>query len=150
MRFRVVAKVLSLLCGIISIFMLWPLAWALSDRSSDIWPLLQAMFCGFGFSAVLLATGWKAHARELGAREAFAVVTLSWVLASVVGGLPYFFNGSVATFTDAFFEAMSGFTTTGASVLTDIQSNPRGILFWRDLTHWLGGMGIIVLSLAIL
>lgn len=150
MRFRVVAKVLSLLCGIISIFMLWPLAWALSDRSSDIWPLLQAMLCGFGFSAVLLAIGWKAHARELGVREAFAVVTFSWILASAVGGLPYLFNGSVSTFTDAFFEAMSGFTTTGASVLTDIQSNPRGILFWRDLTHWLGGMGIIVLSLAIL
>ncbi|GAB1428501.1 hypothetical protein MASR2M17_19310 [Aminivibrio sp.] len=78
------------------------------------------------------------------------MVTLSWVIASVVGALPYYLYGTVPTFTDAFFEAISGFTTTGASVITVIESNPRGILFWRDLTHWLGGMGIIVLSLAIL
>jgi len=72
------------------------------------------------------------------------------VLAAAIGALPFYFGDMVPTYTDAFFEAMSGFTTTGATVLGDIESQPRGLLFWRSLTHWLGGMGIIVLSLAIL
>jgi len=94
--------------------------------------------------------GRNSRTHDLGIREAFAAVSLSWVMASCIGALPYFLYGSVPTYTDAFFEAMSGFTTTGASVFTNIEANPRGILFWRDLTHWLGGMGIIVLSLAVL
>ena len=83
-------------------------------------------------------------------REAFAIVSFSWVVASAIGALPYVLHGTTANFTDAFFEAMSGFTTTGASILSNIEENPRGILLWRALTHWLGGMGIIVLSLTIL
>lgn len=150
MRLAVVAKVLSLLCAIISIFMLLPLVWSLADGSPDLYPLLGGIGLGSVLSVLLFTLGYRAKAKDLGVREAFAVVSLSWVFASIIGGAPYFLNGTVPTFTDAFFEAMSGFTTTGASVLTDIQSNPRGILFWRDLTHWLGGMGIIVLSLAIL
>jgi len=149
-RLAVVAKVLSLLCLIVSLFMVFPMAWSLADGSNDLSALLGGMGTGLVVSAVLFAAGFKAKARDLGVREAFAVVSLSWVFASAIGGVPYLLNGTVSSFTDAFFEAMSGFTTTGASILTDIQSNPRGILFWRDLTHWLGGMGIIVLSLAIL
>ncbi len=150
MRLAVVAKVLSLLCAIISVFMFFPLAWSLSDGSHDLYPLLGGIGFGLVLSALLFALGYRAKAKDLGVREAFAVVSLSWIFASVIGGIPYLLFGTVPTFTDAFFEAMSGFTTTGASVLADIQSNPRGILFWRDLTQWLGGMGIIVLSLAIL
>ena len=150
MRFRVVLKVLSLISGIVALFMLWPLAWAIWDGSADVNPFMESIAAGLVFSAALFLIGRDADYADLGVREAFAVVTFSWVVASVVGGLPYLLHGTVPSFTDAFFEAMSGFTTTGASVLSDIEANPRGILFWRDLTHWLGGMGIIVLSLAIL
>lgn len=150
MRPAVVAKVLSLLCAIVSLFMVFPILWSLVDGSGDLFPLLWGMGAGLGVSALLFMVGSKAKVGDLGLREAFAVVSLSWVLASAIAGIPYLLNGTVPTYTEAFFEAMSGFTTTGATVLTDIQSNPRGILFWRDLTQWLGGMGIIVLSLAVL
>lgn len=150
MRLAVVAKVLSLLCAIISLFMIFPMAWSIFDRTQDIPAFAGGILGGLAIAVLLFILGFRGKARDLGVREAFAVVSLSWVFASAIGGIPYLLNGTVSSFTDAFFEAMSGFTTTGASVLTDIQSNPRGILFWRDLTHWLGGMGIIVLSLAIL
>jgi len=150
LRPAVVAKVLSLLCAIVSLFMVFPILWSLADGSGDLFPLLWGMGAGLGVSALLFVVGSKAKVGDLGLREAFAVVSLSWVLASAIAGIPYLLNGTVPTYTEAFFEAMSGFTTTGATVLTDIQSNPRGILFWRDLTQWLGGMGIIVLSLAVL
>lgn len=83
-------------------------------------------------------------------RDGFAAVGLIWLFTGVVGALPFFFSGHFSSFTDCFFEAVSGFTTTGASILTDIESLPKGILFWRSLTHWLGGMGVLVLATAIL
>ncbi len=150
MRIRIVAKVLALIGGVVSLCMLWPMGWAYMDKTSDLAPLGIGMLSGFCISAVLYLWGRKAKGSELGPKEAFGVVTFAWILASVIGGIPFWLNGTVPTFTDGFFEAMSGFTTTGASVLTDIESNARGILFWRSLTHWLGGMGIIVLSLAVL
>ncbi|AER67155.1 potassium uptake protein, TrkH family [Thermovirga lienii DSM 17291] len=150
MRFMVVLKVLGVLSAIISAFMIWPLGWAIIDGSSDVLPFVKSVTIGLLTSLAFLFLSRKSKIQDIEAREAFVIVSLSWIVASAIGGLPYLFNGTVKTFTDAFFEAMSGFTTTGASVLTDIQSNPRGILFWRDLTHWLGGMGIIVLSLAVL
>ena len=88
--------------------------------------------------------------KDLGKREGFIIVSLVWILFAFLGSLPYIFTGAIPNLTDAFFETMSGFTTTGSSVLNNIESRPHGILFWRALTHWLGGMGIIVLSLAIL
>jgi trk system potassium uptake protein TrkH len=87
---------------------------------------------------------------ELRLREGFALVTLTWLAFALFGSLPFFISGYIPAFTDAFFETMSGFTTTGASILTNIESLPHGLLFWRSFTHWLGGMGIILLSLAIL
>jgi trk system potassium uptake protein TrkH len=150
LRPAVVAKVLSLLCAIVSFFMIFPILWSLADGSGDLLPLLWGMGAGLVISTLLFVVGSRAKVGDLGIREAFAVVSLSWVFASAIAAIPYLLNGTVPTYTDAFFEAMSGFTTTGATVLTDIQSNPRGILFWRDLTQWLGGMGIIVLSLAVL
>lgn len=88
--------------------------------------------------------------KELSHREGMAIVGLSWAVAGLLGGVPLFFSGDFASFTDAVFEATSGFTTTGASVLTQVESAGRGVLFWRALTHWLGGMGFVVLSLAVL
>lgn len=88
--------------------------------------------------------------RELSHREGFAIVAFAWLSATFFGSLPYLFTGSLESFTDAWFETASGFTTTGSTILTDIEKHSHAILFWRCLTQWLGGMGIIVLSLAVL
>lgn len=90
------------------------------------------------------------HNKEMNKREGYIVVTFGWVMMSLCGALPYVFTGAIPSFTDAFFETMSGYTTTGASILNDIEAVPKGVLFWRSLTHWIGGMGIIVLAIAIL
>jgi len=150
MRVGIVCKILGLLGIVVSLWMLWPIFWAAIDGSNDLVPLLYSMAFGLAISGVFLLLGRGKKAGDMGPREAFAAVGLSWFLVSAIGGLPFWLHGTLTTYTDAFFEAASGFTTTGASVLIDIQSVPRGILFWRSLTHWLGGMGIIVLSLAIL
>ena len=88
--------------------------------------------------------------RDIGRREGYIIVTLVWIVFSFFGSLPYVISGAIPNFTNAFFETISGFTTTGSSILADIEALPHGILFWRSITQWLGGMGIIVLSLAIL
>lgn len=87
---------------------------------------------------------------EIRSREGFAIVTFAWTGAAIFGALPYLFTGVIQEFVPAVFESMSGFTTTGATVFSEIETLPHGILFWRALTHWLGGMGIIVLAIAIL
>lgn len=92
----------------------------------------------------------KKHSKIIQKREGYLIVTFGWLLMTLAGTLPYLFSGSIPHFTDAFFETMSGFTTTGSSILNDIESAPKGILFWRSFTHWIGGMGIIVLTIAIL
>jgi len=92
----------------------------------------------------------REHQKDLGKREGYIVVTFGWVFMSLSGTLPYIFTNSIPLFTNAFFETISGYTTTGASILDDIEAIPYGVLFWRSLTHWIGGMGIIVLAIAIL
>ncbi len=97
---------------------------------------------------VMFAT--KNHRKNLKAREGYIVVTFGWLLMTFSGTFPYLFTGTIPDITNAFFETMSGYTTTGASILSDIEALPKGILFWRSMTHWIGGMGIIVLAVAIL
>lgn len=92
----------------------------------------------------------KFKRENLGKREGYVIVSFSWVIFSLFGALPFYITVSDLSFTDAFFETISGFTTTGSTIFSDIESLPEGLLYWRALTHWLGGMGIIVLSLAIL
>jgi trk system potassium uptake protein TrkH len=92
----------------------------------------------------------KDHQKVMNKREGYIVVTFGWIVMTLSGTLPYLFTGSIPDFTNAFFETMSGYTTTGASILDDIEAVPYGVLFWRSLTHWIGGMGIIVLAVAIL
>ena len=92
----------------------------------------------------------RKHSKEMNKREGYIVVTFGWLVMALSGTLPYVFTESIPQFTNAFFETMSGYTTTGASILDDIESIPKGVLFWRSLTHWIGGMGIIVLAIAIL
>lgn len=88
--------------------------------------------------------------KQIKKREGYLIVTLGWVIMSLSGTLPYIFTGTIPSFTNAFFETMSGYTTTGATIINDIEAMPRSILFWRSTTHWIGGMGIIVLAIAIL
>ena len=92
----------------------------------------------------------KAKDSSLGKREGYVIVSMSWLVISLFGSIPFILSGAIPNFTNAFFETISGFTTTGASILNDIEVLPKGILFWRSMTHWMGGMGIIVLTLAIL
>ncbi|WP_158975741.1 TrkH family potassium uptake protein [Cellulophaga sp. L1A9] len=92
----------------------------------------------------------RGHKKEVKRKEGYIIVTGGWLVMSLSGVLPYLFSGAIPDFTNAFFETISGYTTTGASILDDIEALPEGILFWRSLTHWIGGMGIIVLAIAIL
>ncbi|NLW56103.1 MAG: TrkH family potassium uptake protein [Firmicutes bacterium] len=126
--------------------MFFPLLVALIDHGVDL-----PAFCG-AIIMTLLVGGGLTLIKPVGdfrRREGFAVVGVGWVLIVFLGALPFFLSGIVATYTDAFFETMSGFTTTGATILPAVEGVPRGILLWRSLIHWLGGMGIIVLSLAL-
>lgn len=97
---------------------------------------------------VMLRT--RNHRKEMNKREGYIVVTFGWLVMALSGSLPYIITDTIPVFTDAFFETISGYTTTGATILNDIEILPKGILFWRSLTHWIGGMGIIVLAVAIL
>ncbi len=92
----------------------------------------------------------RGHKKEVKRKEGYIIVAMGWIIMSASGILPYILTGSIPGVTNAFFETMSGYTTTGASILEDIEALPEGILFWRSLTHWIGGMGIIVLAIAIL
>ncbi|MFS4469552.1 TrkH family potassium uptake protein [Maribacter sp. 2210JD10-5] len=92
----------------------------------------------------------RGHRKEVKQKEGYIIVTFGWIVMSISGMLPYIFSGALPDITNAFFETVSGYTTTGASIMDDIESMPEGILFWRSLTHWIGGMGIIVLAIAIL
>lgn len=102
------------------------------------------------FIGTLLMFATRGHSKELKKREGYIIVSFGWIFMALSGTLPYLISEAIPGFTNAFFETMSGYTTTGASILNDIESIPRGILFWRSLTHWIGGMGIIVLAIAIL
>ncbi len=92
----------------------------------------------------------KPKSTHLKKKDGYLIVTLGWLILSLTGMLPYLFSGTIPSVADAFFETISGYSTTGSSILTDIESMPKGILFWRSATHWIGGMGIIVLTIAIL
>ena len=147
---RQVLKILSSLLMVIAVFMLIPAGMALYNRD---WHLLKSFLIPiviifiYGISMLWFTRADKKQ--YFSTRDGFLLVTLSWVLAAFLGSLPFCISGSIPSLTDAFFESMSGFTTTGASILTDIESLPKPLLFWRSLTHWLGGMGIVVLIVAI-
>ena len=109
----------------------------------------EAILASLGFG-IVMRIFFKHDAEDLGACEAYAIVSFGWVSLTFFGCLPFWLSGACATFCDAYFETMSGFTTTGATILTDIRQLPMGVMFWRSLTHWLGGMGIVVFFVAVL
>lgn len=150
MKLKIVARFLAVIVFLISACMIMPLVWAVREGGNEIRAFAYSIALGSLFSITLLLFSYKAQARDMGTREAFAAVALAWIFASFQGCLPYYLGGYVSDFTEAYFEAMSGFTTTGATIFRDIETLPRGIIFWRAVTHWLGGMGIVVLTLALL
>ncbi len=101
-------------------------------------------------AGVLLMFRTREHKKEISKQDGYIVVTFGWIIMALSGTLPYVITDTIPSFTNAFFETMSGYTTTGSTILKDIERLPEGILFWRSLTHWIGGMGIIVLAIAIL
>lgn len=111
--------------------------------------LLAASLVAIGIGAILMVLT-RGHIKELAKKEGYLIVTMGWLIMAFAGTMPYLFTGAITNYTDAFFETMSGFTTTGASIMNDIEIMPKGVLFWRSTTHWIGGMGIIVLAVAIL
>ncbi len=150
MNGKLILKVVSVLLLIIAAFMLAPVVVALLYREIEMLPAFLFPMGGVALvsGAYVLATA--GNRGTLSTRSGFFLVTLSWLGAAGVGALPFVISGYVPSYTDAFFETMSGFTTTGATILSDIEALPYSLLFWRSLTHWLGGMGIIVLTVAIL
>ena len=146
---RVVAYVLGRLVMIEAVFMAFTIPVSLIYKEDDTLMLTLSSLITLG-GAIFLTLLSRKPERSLGKKEGFLVVTLSWVLFSLFGSLPFILTGAIPNFTNAFFETISGFTTTGASIINDIESLSHSILFWRSMTQWLGGMGIIVLSLAIL
>lgn len=111
--------------------------------------MLYASLVAMGAGGIIMLLT-KNHRKEIQKREGYIIVTFGWIFMALIGTLPYLFTAAIPDFTNAFFETMSGYTTTGASILSDIESVPKGVLFWRSITHWIGGMGIIVLAIAIL
>lgn len=146
---RQVVKIIGALLLIEGFFMLVTAGVSYYYHEDDLNALLYsaAITGSVGLIGVGTARGSK---RQLGTREGYLIVGTVWIFFSLFGMLPFLISGYIPSVADAFFETMSGFTTTGASILTNIDSMPHGLLFWRALSHWLGGLGIVVMSMAIL
>jgi trk system potassium uptake protein TrkH len=152
-KLRPVAGILGVLIVFLGFALLLPAGVGLIYGEAEWWSFLLGSLASIGSGAVL----WKYYQprADIGIREGFLIVGLAWLTLSLIGAVPFVLSGVLDSYTDAFFEIASGFTTTGATILggantPTIEALPRAFLFWRSLAHWLGGMGIIVLTLAIL
>lgn len=148
MNYGIVLKVLGILLLIESLLMVPSYIIALFTKGDDalsfLITILLTAAIGLGLASI------KRVRHRIIARDGFAIVTLGWIFASLLGALPLYLGGSTTTYIDALFEIVSGFTTTGATIMADVEILPKGTLFWRSLTHWIGGMGILVFTLALL
>ena len=149
MRYRSISRLLGLLTVSISLNMVGALLWAFYYRETVWKEILLSIGISLLLGTLLFYFGKTHKQMALTRKEALFFVGCGWIFAGIVGSLPFWISGYIPNFYDAFFETISGFTTTGASILTDIETMPKGLLFWRSYTHWLGGMGIIVLFVAI-
>lgn len=140
--------------GIIILFlglsMIAPIGVSLYYRDGSTLSLFGSMIITAGVGALLFFFTKNENENQLSHRDGVSIVTFGWMAAGLAGSVPYILSGAIPDFTNAYFESISGFTTTGASILADIEVIPPGILLWRSITQWFGGMGIIVLSIAIL
>ncbi len=148
MQKRRVLHAVGLLTALSGLTMLLPAAVAAAYGEAAWIPIA-------GAAAITVGSGWLmsrlgGSSGEISLRDGFAIVTLGWVSVAAFGSLPFLLTGTIPSVAGAFFESVSGLTTTGSTVVAHIDALPRGIVFWRSLSHWLGGMGIIVLSVAIL
>lgn len=147
MNYRVILNILARILLIEAALMLLPVIVALI-YGEGVWAFLITM-------AILLAAGGlmmmiPVKSRRIYAREGYITVAVSWIIMSLAGALPFTLSGCIPNYIDAVFETVSGFTTTGSSILTDVEALPQGMLFWRSLTHWVGGMGVLVFALAVM
>jgi len=148
-NFRFITNIIGKLLFVESAFLMLCILVALYYQENDLWAFVAS-------SAITLAAGSlmtftvKVKDRTLAKRDGYFIVTITWIIFTIFGCLPYLLGGSIPSVVDALFETMSGFTTTGSSILNDIEALPHATLFWRSLTQWLGGIGIIMLFLAIL
>lgn len=148
-NFKLVARLQGSLLMLESLFFLFCIAMSVYYGEETSWAfcLSFAISVVFGVIGILLGRG---ASTVIGKREGSVIVTGTWIIFSFIGLLPYWVSGYIPSFTDAFFETMSGFTTTGSTILPNIEVIPRSLLFWRSLTHWIGGLGIVVITMAIL
>ena len=151
MNFKTILKPLLIILFFVSLFMTFPFLLAIYYKE----PAAMKAFFSVMVSAVvvcMIAFGFlrRWQIQRIAIRESFVLVALCWVSISFVSALPFYVSGAIPNFSEAFFETVSGFSTTGATILTDIEVLPKSMLFWRSLLHWLGGMGIIVLAVAVL
>lgn len=148
MRIGGVLNILGKLLIILSLMLLSPIPFSLFYHDQMVNTFLFCSFLGLVAGGILTITFMPD--KDLGYKDGFAIVAFSWLGLALLGALPYYYSGTTPFFVDALFESMSGFTTTGSTILTDIEILPKSLLLWRAMTQWLGGMGIIVLTLAIL
>lgn len=147
MNYRYVLKKLGNILLIEALLLCLPLFVSLYYKE-NIMPFINTIIIILLFGIILSLI--KVKRDSYFAKEGLLITTLSWILLSVFGSLPFIFDGAIPSFIDAFFETVSGFTTTGASIITDVESISKSILFWRSFTHWIGGMGILVFVIALL
>lgn len=149
MNYRMILSLLGDVLLVIGAFLLLPCIVAVIYGEPELWVLL-ATAAGSGLLGGLFILLRPKRRRELHARDGFVMVALSWILISLVGAIPFTVSGAIPSYLDAVFETMSGFTTTGASILRAVEDLPKCLLFWRSFTHWLGGMGVLVFMLIVL
>lgn len=148
MNIKMVTKTVGRLLKAEALLMLLPLFVSIYYKENNLY--VYGIVIGLILLVGTIMTIPKPETKVIYAREGFVIVSLSWILMSFFGALPFVISGAIPSFVDALFETVSGFTTTGASILSDIEALPKSILFWRSFTHWIGGMGVIVFVLAIL
>ena len=145
---KIILRIVGILLFIEAAFLLGSVGVSLFYAEDTVRPLLYS--AGIIASvALLLVTFCKGGERAISRKDGYVVVSLCWIVFSLFGTLPYILTDSIPSFTDAFFETMSGFTTTGATILQDIEALPKSILFWRMMTHWVGGLGIVFFTVAV-
>ena len=149
MNYKMTGRFIAQLIAIEGVFMIPALLISLfSKENAAIQGFLYALVIILAFSGLLYLLCRKAK-RRFGPRDGLVCVGVSWIMMSILGSLPFVFSGYIPRFVDALFETVSGFTTTGASILSDVEALPKGLLYWRSFTHWVGGMGVLVFLLAI-